>query len=126
MDTVGVVTGADFLVENARNRSFLKGTVAVMGGGNTAMDAARTAWRLGADRVIILYRRTRLEMPCDSLEIEEALEEGIELMELAAPVGIERTRQGSQGPALHKDDAWRARRLGEKKPLYPWMTASSF
>lgn len=91
MDTVGVVTGADFLVENARNRSSLKGTVVVVGGGNTAMDAARTAWRLGADRVIILYRRTRLEMPCDSLEIEEALEEGIELMELAAPVGIERT-----------------------------------
>lgn len=90
-DTEGVVTGADFLVANASERSSLSGTVVVVGGGNTAMDAARTAWRLGADRVIILYRRTRLEMPCDSLEIEEALEEGVELMELAAPVGIKRT-----------------------------------
>ncbi len=91
LDTLGVVTGADFLVANARERQPLSGTVVVVGGGNTAMDAARTAWRLGADRVIIQYRRTRLEMPCDDLEIEEALEEGIELMELAAPVGIERT-----------------------------------
>jgi formate dehydrogenase major subunit len=90
-DTIGVVTGADFLVSSARERAPVSGTVVVVGGGNTAMDAARTAWRLGANRVIILYRRTRLEMPCDDLEIEEALEEGIELMELAAPVGIERT-----------------------------------
>lgn len=92
-DTTGVVTGADFLVSTARERTPLSGTVVVVGGGNTAMDAARTAWRLGSDRVIILYRRTRLEMPCDDLEIEEALEEGIELMELAAPVGIERTEE---------------------------------
>ncbi|KPK78124.1 MAG: hypothetical protein AMJ79_00680, partial [Phycisphaerae bacterium SM23_30] len=53
-----------------------------------AMDAARTSWRLGADKVIILYRRTRAEMPADEMEIEDCLEEGIEIMELAAPVGI--------------------------------------
>lgn len=92
-DTVGVLTGADFLVANASKRTSLSGTVVVVGGGNTAMDAARTAWRLGADRVVILYRRTRLEMPCDSLEIEEALEEGVELMELAAPTGIIRDEE---------------------------------
>ena len=52
------------------------------------MDVARTTWRLGADKVIILYRRTKDEMPADRMEIEDCLAEGIEIMELAAPVGI--------------------------------------
>ncbi len=87
-DTDGVVTGADFLVEKADNRTPLKGTIVVVGGGNTAMDCARMSWRLGANKVIILYRRTKNEMPADKLEIRDCLEEGIEIMELAAPVGI--------------------------------------
>ncbi len=89
-DTEGVVTGADFLVEKADDPEPLKGTVVVVGGGNTAMDAARTAWRLNADKVIVLYRRTKAEMPADAMEIEDCLEEGIEIMELAAPIGIVR------------------------------------
>ena len=60
----------------------------MVGGGNTAMDAARTSWRLGADKVIIVYRRTKAEMPADEHEIEDCLDEGIEIMELVAPVGI--------------------------------------
>jgi putative selenate reductase len=62
-------------------------SVAVIGGGNAAMDAARTALRLvGPDgRVHILYRRTRAEMPADAEEIQAALDEGIELVELTAP-----------------------------------------
>jgi formate dehydrogenase major subunit len=87
-ETEGIVTGADFLPEMADEPKELKGTVVVVGGGNTAMDVARTSWRLGADKVIILYRRTRAEMPADDMEIEDCLEEGIEIMELAAPVGI--------------------------------------
>ncbi|MDD4856946.1 MAG: FAD-dependent oxidoreductase [Candidatus Krumholzibacteria bacterium] len=87
-DTVGIVQGADFLPEQAEKPTPLKGTVVVVGGGNTAMDVARTSWRLGADKVIILYRRTKDEMPADKMEIEDCLAEGIELMELAAPVGI--------------------------------------
>jgi formate dehydrogenase major subunit len=86
--TNGVVTGVDFLREKADQRSPVKGTVVVVGGGNTAMDVARTSWRLGADKVIILYRRTRAEMPADPTEIEDCLDEGIEIMELAAPVGL--------------------------------------
>ncbi len=86
--TEGVVGGIDFLREKYADHSPMTGTVVVTGGGNTAMDVARTAWRLGADKVILLYRRTRAEMPADPMEIEDALHEGVEIMELAAPVGI--------------------------------------
>ncbi len=86
--TAGVVGGIEFLREKYHDRSPISGTVVVVGGGNTAMDVARTAWRLGADKVILLYRRTKAEMPADPMEIEDALHEGVEIMELAAPVGI--------------------------------------
>ena len=87
-ETEGVVDGVSFLYEMAREPQQLSGIVVVVGGGNTAMDASRTAWRLGAERVIVLYRRTKAEMPADAEEIVDCLEEGIEIMELAAPVGI--------------------------------------
>ena len=63
----------------------LKGTVAVVGGGNTAIDAARTALRCGAAKVVLLYRRTRDEMPAEDEEIEDAIKEGVELQFLVAP-----------------------------------------
>jgi formate dehydrogenase major subunit len=87
-ETEGIVTGIDFLRRMAIRPEPQSGTVVVVGGGNTAMDVARTSWRLGADKVIILYRRTRTEMPADKMEIEDCLAEGIEILELAAPVGI--------------------------------------
>jgi glutamate synthase (NADPH/NADH) small chain len=62
--------------------------VAVIGGGNTAMDAVRTAKRLGAERAYLVYRRTRTEMPARHEEIEHAAEEGIEFLLLAAPAAI--------------------------------------
>ncbi|MBA7670050.1 NADPH-Fe(3+) oxidoreductase subunit beta [subsurface metagenome] len=62
--------------------------VAVIGGGNAAIDSARTARRLGAKEVTIVYRRTRAEMPASSEEIEGAVEEGVEFHFLAAPSGI--------------------------------------
>ncbi|MDZ7816557.1 MAG: 2Fe-2S iron-sulfur cluster-binding protein [Planctomycetota bacterium] len=86
--TNGVVTGVDFLHEKADSKEPVKGTIVVVGGGNTAMDCARTSVRLGADKVIILYRRTKDQMPADELEIKDALEEGVEIYELAAPIGI--------------------------------------
>ncbi len=61
-------------------------TVAVVGGGNVAMDAARTALRLGAERVMILYRRTEAEMPARVEEVHHAKEEGVELHVLVNPV----------------------------------------
>jgi glutamate synthase (NADPH/NADH) small chain len=62
--------------------------VAVVGGGNVAMDAARTAKRLGAEKVYNVYRRSRIEMPARNEEIENAVEEGIELVLLTNPVRI--------------------------------------
>jgi dihydropyrimidine dehydrogenase (NAD+) subunit PreT len=61
-------------------------TVAVIGGGNTAVDVAREARRLGASRVLMLYRRTRSEMPAYPFEIHEAEAEGVEIMFLTLPV----------------------------------------
>jgi formate dehydrogenase major subunit len=87
-ETEGIVSGVDFLREKVDHPTPVSGTVVVVGGGNTAMDVARTAWRLDADKVIVLYRRTKAEMPADEMEIEDCLDEGIEIMELAAPVGI--------------------------------------
>lgn len=60
--------------------------VVVLGGGNVAMDAARTAMRLGADRVRIVYRRSREELPARDAEIHHAEEEGIEFYLLTAPI----------------------------------------
>jgi len=68
--------------------------VVVLGGGNSAMDAARTAVRLGARSVRVLYRRTRREMPCLMSEVEAAEAEGVRLETLVAPVGLERGEEG--------------------------------
>ena len=62
------------------------GRVAVVGGGSTAMDAARAALRAGASSSTLVYRRTKKYMPADAEELEQALAEGVELLELAAPV----------------------------------------
>lgn len=72
--------------------------VAVIGGGNTAVDAARAARRLGAEEVTIIYRRTRVEMPAHPEEVRDAEEEGISVVFLAAPTRIEDA--GPQGLQL--------------------------
>lgn len=64
------------------------GKVAVVGGGNVAMDAARTALRLGAEKVYIIYRRSEVELPARKEEIEHAKEEGIEFKFLTNPIQI--------------------------------------
>jgi len=88
-DLQGVLPGTDFLRSVALGASPEVGKrVVVLGGGNTAIDAARTALRLGAEQVTIVYRRSRSEMPATGWEIEEAEEEGIGLRFLAAPVRI--------------------------------------
>jgi NADPH-dependent glutamate synthase beta subunit-like oxidoreductase len=82
-----VYAGGDFLRSiNAGEKLGLGEKVAVIGGGNVAMDAARTAVRLGAKEVHLLYRRSREEMPANADEIREAEEEGIQFHFLTAPV----------------------------------------
>jgi formate dehydrogenase major subunit len=93
-DTEGVIKGVDYLQDMRIKPTPTRGTVLVVGGGNTAVDVARTAWRLDAEKVIILYRRTRAEMPADPIEVEDLLEEGVELMELVAPVGLVKDDNG--------------------------------
>ncbi len=89
-DLQGVHEGVEFLRELNLGRSpSLEGRrVAVIGGGNAAIDAARSALRLGAREVHIVYRRTREEMPAERGEIDEAEHEGVKLHLLAAPSAI--------------------------------------
>ena len=86
-DMNGVYHGIDFLKDvNLGEVNEVSGVVAIIGGGNTAIDAARTALRLGADEVHILYRRTIEDMPADKREIRDAMEEGIKIHTLVAPL----------------------------------------
>ena len=90
-DDAGVFDCLDFLRQVAEGAAPKIGAqVAVIGGGSSAMDAARVALRNGAKEVTVVYRRTRQEMPAAAEELEEAIEEGIEMRFLAAPVEISR------------------------------------
>ena len=93
----GVYSANEFLTRSNLMKSYLDdpvtpimkgGKVAVVGGGNVAMDAARTALRLGAEKVYIVYRRSMTELPARKEEVEHAQEEGIEFLLLHNPVEI--------------------------------------
>ena len=85
----GVYGGIDFLRSVIKENPVEIGKkVAVCGGGNTAMDACRTAVRLGADEVYVIYRRTEKEMPAEEIEIKESKEEGVIYKFLTNPVEI--------------------------------------
>ncbi len=82
----GVCQGVDYLRElNLTGNAVTGRRVAIVGGGNVAIDVTRSAVRLGAEKVIILYRRTRKEMPAWEEEISAAEDEGVEIIYLAAP-----------------------------------------
>ena len=83
---IGVTGGVEFLRRINLEKPVIPGQrVLVIGGGNSALDGARTALRCGATEVTIVYRRTRAEMPADPREIEDATREGIKLVFLVAP-----------------------------------------
>ena len=93
----GVYSANEFLTRSNLMKAYLKnpetpimkgGKVAVVGGGNVAMDAARTALRLGAEKVYIVYRRSMDELPARKEEVEHAIEEGIDFKLLCNPVEI--------------------------------------
>ena len=88
-DSQGIIGGIDFLRKVVRNEEIDLGeNVAIVGGGNTAMDACRTAVRLGAKKVYNIYRRTKNEMPADMVEITEAEEEGVIFKNLTNPIEV--------------------------------------
>ena len=81
--------GLDFLRDVALGNPVTVGqNVVVIGGGSTAFDAARTALRLGAEKVTVLYRRLIEDMPADEREIKEAMDEGVEIRQLMAPLAF--------------------------------------
>lgn len=86
----GVWQGLEFLARcrNEKQLIDLKGTVVVIGGGNTAIDCARTAVRSGASAVKLVYRRSREEMPAIQEEIEEASREGVQILTQRQPVAF--------------------------------------
>jgi glutamate synthase (NADPH/NADH) small chain len=95
---IGVFSANEYLTRANLMKAYEKGkadtpyyeakTVVVCGGGNVAMDAARMALRLGAEKVYVVYRRTRAEMPARAEEVEHAMEEGVEFLFLQNPTEI--------------------------------------
>lgn len=96
-DAENVFSGIDFLrnMEATGERfDFSDRTVAVVGGGNTAMDCCRTSIRCGADKVYVIYRRTEKEMPANPIEIHESKLEGVDYLFLTSPVKINKDKNG--------------------------------
>ncbi len=110
--TEAVVQGIDFLDHVHHGDVRVDGEdVVVIGGGNTAMDAARSALRLGAESVRVVYRRTREEMPAIGEEIDETIEEGIAIDYLTQPVALNEDR--GDGMRRHYRLTCRRMELGE-------------
>ena len=83
-EKVNMIYDSDYFLKKYHDNEFIEdlGTVVVIGGGNVAMDSARTAIRMGAKKVKILYRRDRLHMPAREEELEDAIKDGVEFHEL--------------------------------------------
>ena len=97
-DAGNIFSGIDFLRNmeaTGQKYDFTGKTVAVIGGGNTAMDCCRTAMRCGAKEVMVLYRRTEKEMPANPIEIHESKLEGIQYKFLTAPARVNPDEQGN-------------------------------
>ena len=114
----GVELGMTFL------RHVIKGTdkplgdtVVVIGGGNTAIDCARTALRKGAKRVKLVYRRTREEMPAQAFEVKEALREGVEMVFLTAPNRITVASDGTKLLHCIRMELGEPDRSGRRRPV---------
>jgi formate dehydrogenase major subunit len=117
-DRPGVIAGIDFLRRVARGaRPDLGRQVAVIGGGNTAIDSARTAVRLGAEEVNLFYRRSDVEMPASPLEVREALEEGVKFYYLVAPMMVQEGGRGLKSLRLIKMELGEPDSSGRRRPI---------
>ena len=115
-DNEGVYAGIDYLGALADEEDpDIGDSVIIIGGGNTAIDCARSAIRKGAD-VTIMYRRTRKEMPASEWEIDEALEEGVKIEYLTAPVSI--SKEGKELVVeIQKMELGEADGSGRRRPV---------
>ena len=96
-DAINCLSGIDFLKAmelSGKRYDFTGKTVAVVGGGNTAMDCCRSSIRCGAKKVYVIYRRTEKEMPANPIEIHESKLEGVEYIFLTAPVKVNKDKEG--------------------------------
>ncbi len=107
-----VVPVIGWLKDLKAGKSVSLGHVAVVGGGNTAMDAARAALRAGASSSTLVYRRTKKYMPADAEELELAMADGVEFLELVSPVRQENGRLLCQKMKLGEPDA-----SGRRRPI---------
>ena len=125
---IGVFSANEYLTRSNLGRAydfpnydtptFIGKNVTVFGAGNVAMDAARTALRLGADNVTIVYRRTRAEMPCRHEELEHAEEEGVKLAVLNAPVSFHGDANGRLvGVTLERMELGEPDASGRRRPM---------
>lgn len=114
----GVLDGLSFLKEvNMGDSPELGRRVVVIGGGNTAIDAARTALRVGAEQVTVVYRRTRNEMPANEAEIDDAAEEGVHFHYLAAPVEVLKRKTTLQAVKCIRMKLGKPDASGRKRPI---------
>ena len=116
-DGAGVISGIDYLLQRKRGSAAEIGErVAVVGGGNTAIDAARMAKRAGAD-VTILYRRSEMEMPAEQQEIDDARAEDIQFRFLVAPTRIVRENEKVAKIEIQKMRLGDADEGGRRRPV---------
>jgi len=116
----GVLDPLDFLFKVKDDvKSGVGSNVVIIGGGNTAMDAARTAYRLVGDtgKVTIVYRRTIKQMPADLGEIQAVMEEGVEIMELTSPIRINTKNNKVVSITCNRMKLGAKDESGRKKPI---------
>lgn len=114
----GVIGGIDLLYKVANGEKVDLGKhVAVVGGGNTAIDAVRTAVRLGAEDVTLIYRRTESEMPAEKDEIKDAKEEGVNFKFLVAPLNVVAENGKVKGINLQKMELGEPDASGRRSPV---------
>ena len=120
IDSKGVLDPLQFLFDVKRKKQINIGSyVVIIGGGNTAMDAARTASRLVGNKgkVTIIYRRTRKEMPADLGEINAVMEEGVEIIELLSPLKINKINDRVQSILCQKMELSSPDSSGRPRPV---------
>lgn len=113
----GVWLGINYLEAVTRGEDVPLGRTVVIGGGNTAIDCARTALRMGAEHVTLMYRRTRDEMPAEPIEVHDALAEGVEMMYLTAPDAITVDEAGTKRVRCLRMELGEPDRSGRRRPV---------